>query len=67
MTNNELFLIQVNNSEAACKLYLQECKKLKEIIKKAFPSTSPKGKIFTAEMSAKVIAKRRMNVLGKLK
>ncbi len=67
MINPELLLIQITNSEAACKLYLQECRKLKEMLKGKYPLAPQKGKHFTNEMSARVIAKRRMNVLGKIK
>ena len=67
MTNYELLLEQINNSEAACKLYLQECRKLKKMLVGEYPLRTKNGPTFTPEMSARVIAKRRMNVLGKLK
>ena len=66
MTQQQQLLKQINNTEAACKLYLQECHKLKEQLGGVHPPTPRKGSEFTAEMSAKIRAKRRMNVLGRI-
>ena len=67
MTEQQQLLKQINNSEAACKLYLQECHKLKELLGGVYPSTPRKGSEYTPEMAAAIRSKRRMRVLGNLK
>ena len=63
MTHYQQLIKQINNSEAAGELFLQECNKLKELLGGVYPSTPRKGKYLEDAKKITAVGIKRRQIL----